>query len=98
VKAKNGRQSVTSFLALYHGETIGSSRMVAVCADPTIVGDFADRLLDKPPRPEEHPDPVVACLEGGRRKALQLIRSADDNKRGAYPTKESRLNTLTEGG
>ena len=89
---------MTSFLALYHGETIGSSRMVAVCADPTIVGDFAGRLLSKPPAPEEDHDPVTATLEHGRRSALRLIESADGIKKplsfleeepGADPNKES---------
>ena len=45
--------------------------MVAVSADPRLVGDFAARLLERPPEPEE--DPALASIEEGRRKALRLI-------------------------
>ena len=62
---------MTNFLALYRGDTIGAAKMVAVSADPRLVGDFAARLLERPPEPEE--DPVIAGIEEGRRKALRLI-------------------------
>ncbi len=45
--------------------------MVAVSADPRLVGDFATRLLGQAPGPEE--DPVVASIEEGRRRALRIV-------------------------
>jgi hypothetical protein len=62
---------MTNFLALYRGDTVGSARMVAVSADPLLVADFAARLLERPPDPEE--DPVLAGIEEGRRRALWTI-------------------------
>jgi hypothetical protein len=60
-----------TFVALYHGVTVGDARLVAVSADPRLVGDIATRMLSDTSLPEE---PVVAELERGRRKALRLIR------------------------
>ncbi len=62
---------MTTFLALYRGETVGAAKMVAVSADPRLVGDFATRLLGQAPGPEE--DPVVASIEEGRRRALRIV-------------------------
>ncbi len=44
---------MTSFLALYRGETVSGARIVALSADPRLVRDFAARLLESPP--ERHP-------------------------------------------
>jgi hypothetical protein len=44
---------VTSFIALYRGETVSGARIVALSADPQLVRDFATRLLVSPP--ERHP-------------------------------------------
>jgi hypothetical protein len=35
----------TTFLALYRGETVGASTLLAVTADPGIVANFATRML-----------------------------------------------------
>lgn len=60
-----------TFLALYRGESIAGAKLIAVSADPAVVGDFAGRLL----RDEDHEeDAVVRELEGGRRRALRLVR------------------------
>ena len=40
---------MTSFLALYRGETVSGARIVALSADPQLVRDFAARLLESPP-------------------------------------------------
>ena len=37
---------VTSFIALYRGETVSGARIVALIADPQLVRDFAARLLE----------------------------------------------------
>ena len=42
---------VTSFIALYRGETVSEARIVALSADPQLVRDFAARLLESPSEP-----------------------------------------------
>lgn len=42
---------MTSFIALYRGETVSGARIVALSADPQLVRDFAARLLESPPEP-----------------------------------------------
>lgn len=86
----------TSFLALYRGDTVASSKILALTADHQIVQDFAERLLEEPLEADE--DLVSTRLKGGRRSALRLIKSADGNKRGAKTTKDSRPDILSEGG
>jgi hypothetical protein len=64
---------MASFLALYHGETVGAAQLVATTADPDLVRDFADRLLADPE--EQGQDAVLRELENGRRHALRLVRN-----------------------
>jgi hypothetical protein len=60
---------MATFLALYRGDTIADAKLVTACADPTIVADFARRLL-----PAALPsDPVLLEVERGRRRALRVI-------------------------
>jgi hypothetical protein len=63
---------MTSFLALYRGESIAGAKIVAVTAEPQLVRTFAAQMLVQP---EEEPDPVLGELENGRRRALELVRS-----------------------
>ncbi len=63
---------MTTFLALYRGESVSASKLIALTADPTVVGDFATRMLAEPEEPEQ--DAVLQALERGRRHALQLVR------------------------
>ena len=63
---------MTSFLALYRGDTITAAQIVAVTADPHLVSDFAARLLGQPSEPSG--DPVVVSIEEGKRKALEVVR------------------------
>ena len=42
---------MTSFIALYRGETVSGARIVALSADPQLVRDFAARLLESSPEP-----------------------------------------------
>jgi hypothetical protein len=63
---------VTTFLALYRGQTVGDAKMVAVTADPLLIAYVATNLLDI--SRQEDTDPVVNTLERGRRAALRLIR------------------------
>ena len=65
---------MSSFLALYHGKSIGEARLVAVSADPDIVAGFAARLLQSPAPPgDDAGDPVLLSIERGRQRALRLI-------------------------
>lgn len=63
---------MTTFLALYHGNTVNSSEILALTADRHIVEDFAARLLGQPS--ESPTNPVVGNIEDGRRRALEVIR------------------------
>ena len=37
---------MTSFIALYRGDTVSEARLTALSADPGIVNEFAARLLE----------------------------------------------------
>jgi hypothetical protein len=63
---------LTSFVALYRGETVGAAKMVAVSAEPDLVRDFAARMLAQPL--EDESDTILQELERGRRCALELVR------------------------
>jgi hypothetical protein len=63
---------VTSFIALYRGETVSGARLVALTADPMMVRDFADRLItgeeDEDPRQDLH--------------LVELHQPSNENKKG----------------
>ena len=61
---------MSSIIALYRGDTIGRARIVAVSADPALVKYVAGELLGE----TETDDPVLSALEGGRGRALRLVR------------------------
>ena len=63
---------MTTFLALYRGESVSSAKLLALSADGELVRDFAARLLEAPPH---ETDPVLEELEHGRRRALRLVKS-----------------------
>ena len=63
---------MTTFLALYRGEAVGASKLIALTAEPAIVAHFAARMLSTPGEPE--PDAVLYELEQGRRRALRLVK------------------------
>jgi hypothetical protein len=65
---------LTTFLALYRGDSVSSAKLLALTADSELVCDFAGRLLAMP-RKEQNPDPVLGELEEGRRRALLLVKS-----------------------
>ncbi len=73
---------VSTFLALYRGDTIAEAKLVAVSADPTTVADFAGRLLQQPTLPSDTTrDPVLLSIERGRRQALRVIAREGSGKR-----------------
>jgi len=61
-----------TFLAVYRGRTIGEARMVAVSADPGLVAEVVDRLLDHSQMDDD--DPVIHAIDYGRVTALRLIK------------------------
>ncbi|MBA2713729.1 MAG: hypothetical protein H0U55_09290 [Rubrobacteraceae bacterium] len=63
---------MATFLALYHGNTVNTSEILALTADHRIVEDFAVRLLGEPS--DASADPVVSNIEKGRRRALEVVR------------------------
>jgi hypothetical protein len=63
---------VATFVAIYRGETIAGARLIALSADPALVAEVSARILHE--HPAKDPDPVVACVEHGRRAALRLIQ------------------------
>jgi hypothetical protein len=72
---------LTTFLALYRGDSISAAKLLALTAEPTLVRDFAARLLTEPEEREQ--DAVLLELENGRRRALQLVESgAEQHSRG----------------
>jgi hypothetical protein len=72
-----GTSRLTTFLALYRGESVSSAKPLALKADCELVRDFAARLLDGP-SDEKDPDPVLEELEQGRRRALRLVKSSNE--------------------
>jgi hypothetical protein len=70
---QNREVYVSSFLALYRGETISAAKIVAVSASPELITEFAERMMGEPEEPGL--DPVLKELEHGRRRALQLVKS-----------------------
>jgi hypothetical protein len=62
----------TTFLALYRGESVAAVKLLALTAEPELVRDFAERMLTTPE--EQEPDAVLAELEHGRQRALELVK------------------------
>jgi hypothetical protein len=64
---------LTSFVALYRGESVGAAKLIAVSAEPKLVRDLAARILAE--SEDEEPDAALRELERGRRRALQLVKT-----------------------
>ncbi len=62
---------MTSFVAIYRGQSVAEARLIAVSADPNLVSDVSIRLLQNTPAFNQ--DPVIETFENGRRAALRLI-------------------------
>lgn len=67
-----------SFLILMRGRSPESATMIAATANPHLVREFADRVLDAPDDPLTTPgdvsDDVEEAVAEGRRDALELVR------------------------
>ena len=64
---------MTSFIALYSGETVSGARLVALTADPGLVRDFGTRLLN-----EEEPQ-TGGGQDEDRAGGLRLVEQNRDN-------------------
>ncbi len=64
---------MTTFLALYRGNSVSTAKLLALTAEPELVRDFAGHMLAEPR--EQEPDPVLQQLEEGRRGALRQVQS-----------------------
>jgi hypothetical protein len=63
---------MTTFVALYRGQTIAEVKLIAVSADLELVSDVTSRILQG--QMPDAVDPVIKRLESGRRDALSEIR------------------------
>jgi hypothetical protein len=75
ISVGGGHFFMTTFLAIYRGNTVSDAKMIAVSADPSLVSSVAERML-KDPRaidPDDESDAAIVALSKGRRAALQLI-------------------------
>ena len=63
---------MTTFVALYRGQTIAEAKLVAVSADPSIVAEVSSRILQA--QDTESSDPVIARVDRGKNEALRLIK------------------------
>lgn len=75
---------VTTFLALYRGNTVAEAKIVCLSADPELVAIVANKLLTS--ERNEYPtdsDAVMKALSVGRSSALQLIAGSLAEKGGA---------------
>ncbi len=65
---------MTSFVAVYHGETIRDAKMIAVSGNRDLVARVASELLDDQFCWDDgEGDPVLSALNRGRRQALQFV-------------------------
>jgi molybdopterin-guanine dinucleotide biosynthesis protein A len=60
-----------TFMAIYRGGTVASAELITVTADPIIIGELAERMLES--GIDDVEDPVVIELENGRMGALRAI-------------------------
>ena len=65
---------MTSFVALYRGDSIRDATMVAVTGDPKVVAHVVAELLADSQEQPESTDPALHALVDARRHALRLIK------------------------
>lgn len=69
---------MSSYLALYSGETIGSSRLVCVTSNPDLVARFAEEMMEQE---EIAGDEAADAVARGRRQALQVVKDEAEDRR-----------------
>ncbi len=63
--------SLTDFVALYRGRTVSEAELVAVSAEPRLVGRFFDELLG------EHTGESEESNKGDRPTIVELVRDEE---------------------
>jgi hypothetical protein len=61
---------MTTFIAVYRGDTVAGARIVALSADPEIVRDLAARLLESSPGRYEEPESV----DKDERRTMRVVK------------------------
>ena len=72
---------MTTFLAIYRGDSVASAKLVAISADPALVARTVSALRDEAQRFTE--DHVLNTMEIAKHSALELIEEElkeDDNE------------------
>lgn len=64
---------MTTFLAVYRGQTVSTAKLIAVTADPGVIAAVVDHFLDQSTSTAES-DPAIEATCRGRRRALRIIR------------------------
>jgi hypothetical protein len=62
---------MTTFIALYRGETVATAKIIVVTSEPALVREMAERLLATASFAQN--DHILREIEQGRRRALRLI-------------------------
>ncbi len=75
---------MTTFLALYRGETIEAAELVAVSVDPALIQLAAAHTIAQMPQPDN--DPVLRVLHERRLRALWLLTTGANDATGSKGT------------
>ena len=73
---------MTSFVALYRGESVREAKMIAITGDHRIIGIVAGELLHDPYQRTDTGDPVLEAMDNARSHALRLVKDEADNANG----------------
>jgi len=70
---------MTTFIAIYRGDTVADAKLIAVSADPELVS----RIVSSLSKQENHfsGDDVLDTLESVRRRALEFIEEELNDER-----------------
>ncbi len=71
---------MTTFIAIYRGDTVANAKLIAVSADPELVSRIASSFAKQ--ENNSNNDGVLDTLESARRKALKFIQEELKDERG----------------
>lgn len=70
---------MTTFIAIYRGDTVADAKLIAVSADPELVSRIAFSLSKQ--ENDFSGDDVLDTLESARRRALEFIQKELNDER-----------------
>lgn len=70
---------MTTFIAIYRGDSVADAKLIAVSADPELVSRIASSLLKQENNLSD--DNVLDALFSAKRKALEFIEEELNNER-----------------